>query len=371
MHIVIDCRFIRHSGIGRYIFEIVARLVKKSGYRFTLIVSPKETDERFIRLCTRDNVSFLSCAASMYSLREQVELPLRVPACDVFWSPHYNVPILPIRARRKIVTIHDVLHLAMGECLSFLKRCYARSFMYAAAHFYDAVLTDSCFSKREILRFEAIPPARIHVVYPGVDSLGLAVAGTPLSYALPARYILFVGNVKPHKNIVRMLDAYRLFCRMREDAPALLVLGRRDSFSAELDKSHIEEDFRERIHFTGYVEDAALAAIYRGAEAFVFPSLYEGFGLPPLEAMCAGVPVLASRAACIPEVLGDAALYFDPQSAEDMAEKLDLLMEDKALQEDLRRRGSQRVRRYTWDVAAEKVLALMMSEECYMRSVTI
>lgn len=366
MHIVIDCRFVHHSGIGRYTRELVPRLLRQmTGHRFTLIVSRKEFDEAFIRQCGETHAAFCYAEAGMYSLREQWEIPLCVPSCDVFWSLHYNAPVLPLRAKKKIVTIHDMAHLAMPEGLSFIKRLYARLFFWNATHRYDAILTVSEFSRQEISHFEKISKEKVHVYYIAVDTEHYKPCkdrrkweAVLRRYDLPAEYFLFVGNTKPNKNIRRMLEAYALFREKSREDIALAVVGKKDGLMTGvegLDELMDDLGIEDHTYFTGFVPEEDLPVLYSAARAFVFPSIYEGFGLPPLEAMACGCPVIASDVASLPEVCGDAALYANPYDARDMAAKLQELASSASLAERLVGAGFRRVEQFSWNQAAASI----------------
>ncbi len=366
MHIVIDCRFVHHSGIGRYIREIVPRLLRKlEGHRFTLLVSRREYDGFFMQQCEAAQAAFCYVEAGMYSLREQWEIPLRVPSCDVFWSLHYNAPILPLRARKKMVTIHDMAHLAVPEGMSFAKRLYARLFFWNAAHSYDEVLTDSEFSQQEILRYENVQKEKVHVHCIAVNT-GVYRPCTDKTkrekirrrYGLPANYFLFVGNAKPNKNIRRMLEAYAVFRENSSEEIALAIVGKKDGLLTGvegLDNLMDSLGLGSSVCFTGFVADEDLPILYSAARAFVFPSLYEGFGLPPLEAMACGCPVIASDAASLPEVCGEAALYVNPYDIQDMAAKLQNLASSAQLADRLVNDGFRRVKNFSWDMAAASI----------------
>ena len=370
MHIVIDCRFVNHSGVGRYIREIVTRLVKQPLHRFTLVVSAKEVNSRFFEQCTLSNVKFVYCSAEMCSIREQFELPLKIPACDVFWAPHYNAPILPVRAVRKIVTIHDAGHLAMQEGLSMIKRLYARLLMYTSTHWYDLVLTDSFFSKSEILKYEHIDEAKVKVQYCAVDTAQYKEVKDQVllnqvreRYHLPKAYFLCVGNIKPNKNIIRLLKAYAYFLAHTEIKIELVIVGKRDGLLTGVKGIESVIDglgIRKYVKFTGFVEDCHLPALYSMAEAFLFPSLYEGFGLPPLEAMACGCPVLVSNSASIPEICGDAARYFDPYDIEDIRKCLERFMQDIRLSDVLYRKELMIIKRYSWDGTSDQILSILL-----------
>lgn len=371
MHIVVDCRFVHHSGIGRYIRELVPRIMERLAEDgFTLLVSPEERDDIFLGQCER--AKLIPLEAGMYSLAEQWEVPRRVPSCDIFWAPHYNAPLLPVRAKKKIVTIHDMAHLVLQEGLSLPKRLYARLFFWNAAHRYDHILTVSDFSRSEILRWEAVPEEKISVHPIAADMVKYRPCGDEdrkrrvlERYGLPGEYILFVGNVKPNKNLRRMLEAYALFRREGTRNTGLVIVGKREGLMTGvmgLDALIRSLGIEDSVHFTGFVEDEDLPVLYSAAACFVFPSLYEGFGLPPLEAMACGCPVIASDAASIPEVCGPGALYADPRNSGDLAARLRELLGNPALAAEMTERGLRRVRRFSWEKAADGIAGLLTSE---------
>lgn len=326
MHIVIDCRFVNHSGLGRYIREIVSRLVIDNKNKYTLIISNDEINSDFLEKIKRKNVEKIYCNSKMYSVKEQIELPLRIPKCDIFWAPHYNAPILPIRAHRKIVTIYDMGHIAISKDLSFIKRIYAKLLMYTSTHFYDDIFTISKFSKSEIMKYERISEKKISIQYCGINlenymNIDIDINIVRKKYNLPLKYFLYVGNVKPHKNINRLIDAYAIFNKNIDSSIKLVIVGKKDGLltgikglEEKLYKYKLDKD----IIFTGFVEDKELPLLYKSAEAFLFPSLYEGFGIPPLEAMAVGCPVVVSRVASLPEIYGDSVLYVDPYNINDI-----------------------------------------------------
>ncbi len=323
----IDARMASFSGIGTYIREIVPLL---KNCRITLLVDQLGRD-----WCKEfDQVAF---DAKIYSMKEQALFPLKIPACDLFWSPHYNVPLLPIRAKKRIATIHDACHLVFG---SKLEKLYAKAVMGRALRKSDRVITVSEFSKREIERFfgngsvEAIPI--------GVNLERFLRVGRSdevrMRYRLPERFVLFVGNQKPHKNIEGL---ERAFAKVKVPGLELVIVGK-----------------GTRI---GQVDDRDLPALYSMAEAFVFPSFYEGFGLPPLEAMSCGCPTVVSKAASMPEVCGDASLYFDPANEMEIAEAIVKAVENP---EPLIKKGFERVKQFSWKKTAERHMRLF-EEVCH------
>lgn len=366
MHIVIDCRYADCSGIGRYISEILPRLVKNDAHKYTLLVASGEASASFREKCPGTETGFIECSSRMYSVKEQFEIPLKVPACDVFWSPHYNAPFLPVKAKVKIVTIHDLCHLRFQEGMSLVKKLYAKAFMGLSSRFYDQIFTVSEFTKNEIIKYERVPAEKICVHKLSADVEKYRRANDPIAaeavkekYCLPKDYFLFVGNVKPHKNIRRLLQAYAGYAKDTENPWSLAIVGKKEGLLTGengLEEIIDESGVKELVNFTGFVEDDDLPLFYRAAEAFVFPSLYEGFGLPPLEAMACDCPVVASNAASIPEVLGDAAYYFNSYSEAEISAALKEVSQNERLRNELREKGARRLKLYSWDKTAQEVM---------------
>lgn len=362
--LVLDARMVNHSGIGTYIQSLLEALVGHPSLDISLIGHAPEL--RKILGERLDMISVLPGTAPIYSIKEQLQLPCIIPGCDIFWSPHYNVPLLPIRARTRVVTIHDVYHLAYKCQLRPLEKIYASLVLPLAIRLSAGVITVSQFSKTEILSYTHVAAQKVTVIPNGVAAERFRHAQADLEllrrYGL-TEYVLFVGNVKPHKNITGLLKAMGY---IRRDYPGLklLVVGKRTQFItgvAGLDKLIDELDLADQVVFSDYVNDADLCALYAGARMLVFPSFYEGFGLPPLEAMAAGTPVVASRAASIPEVCGDAAWYVDPHNPQDIAQGIMRILQDAALRDELIRKGRLRVDTFSWQTSAQRHMRLFES----------
>jgi len=315
--ICIDARMIDCSGIGRYLRNILQAIVAE--YDTYLLGDP----EKLQRYSCCKNAEIIPASSSIYSIREQIELPFKIPQCDVFWSPHYNIPILPIRAKKRLVTIHDVFHLAFPDTLSPIKRLYSKTVIQKAASLSDAVITVSMFSNQEILRFCSCIPNKIHVIHNGIDTTFFhpitdqkKIKTVKNRYNLPENFILCVGNIKPHKNLERLLKAFENLINKGLTDAKLVIVGNKNNLITA-DNSAISllaksPALRQNVIFTGHVDDKDLPTIYSSAKLFVFPSLYEGFGFPPLEAQACGCPVIVSKAASLPEICGNSAHYIDP-----------------------------------------------------------
>src|SRR5688572_20744872 len=297
-----------------------------------------------------------------YSLAEQISIPLAVrrEKLDLLHAPHYVLPALT--TSRSVVTIHDCIHLMFPE---YLKRrlgsAFARASLYTAAHKSDRVFTVSEQSKRDILNFFKVPPEKIVVTPNAIDdrfSLPPSeehVRQTRERYQLSHSYLLYVGNIKPHKNLERLIEAFHLVRSQGRSELELLIIGDEISKLQSLRRAVHRHDIHRYVRFLGFVPDETLAVLYRLASVFVFPSLYEGFGLPPLEAMASGTPVITSNVSSLPEVVGDGAILVDPYSAEAIADGIMTVLRSTHMRTELQERGLKRVKEYSWARSVQQV----------------
>lgn len=316
--LTVDCRMIRHSGIGTYLQNLLEFISRMSDMQLYCI-GDKQILKEF---SWAGSVHIIPCNAPIFSLREQFELPFKIPVCDIFWSPQYNIPIFPIRAKKRVVTLHDVYHMAFFHTLSTMEKIYAKLMLNAAVLLSDTTITVSEFSQKEILRYLIAPKEKIQVIHNGAKRFPVTRPENPIKKP----YILVVGNVKPHKNLANAIKAFKLISEKFSDI-MLCFVGEKEKLRTS-DTGLVQEiaSVQERIIFTGHVDDAMLASYYHGASLLLFPSYYEGFGLPVLEAMQFSIPIAASNAASIPEVGGEAILYFDPFDTDAMADTMRLIL---------------------------------------------
>jgi glycosyltransferase involved in cell wall biosynthesis len=218
-------------------------------------------------------------------------------------------------------------------------------------------------SRRDLVSHLGLDVDRVQVIPEGVDARFRPPVNDAWLQAVLARYIikrpyvLYVGGINARKNIARLFTAYA-YLRERHPDVALVLGGKRQWQTDEIDATFRRLNLTDHVHFTGYVDDADLPALYTAAELFVFPSLYEGFGLPPLEAMACGTPVVTSNVSSLPEVVGDAALTVDPYDVGGLALAIERVLTDEKLQMELRRRGIERAAQFTWERAARETLAM-------------
>lgn len=267
------------------------------------------------------------------------------------------------------VVVHDLSFRAHPEYFPNVVAWYMRWLTGWAIRRAERVLTVSEFSRRELLRFYPRAKGKVSVVLNGVarefcslsngDAVGMD-ARTLSSYGVTPPYILALGNIHPRKNLSRLLDAYVRLKQRRASVPSMVWVGASRWGSDEL----LERARSAGVVLTGFVAQEDLPAFYRGAEMLIYPSLYEGFGLPPVEAMTCGTPVIVSDTTSLPEVVGEAALMVDPTDVGVMVEAMARLLDDDVLRGKLREAGLARSKRYTWPRAARDLLAAL-SGECY------
>jgi glycosyltransferase involved in cell wall biosynthesis len=223
------------------------------------------------------------------------------------------------------------------------------------------VLTVSEASKRDILKYFNIPASKIDVIYNAIDErFNEAPSDEDVwrvreRYQLKDPFILYAGNIKPHKNLERLIEAFYLLRREGLEQVKLLIIGDEISKYATLRRAVHRYKLHQYVRFFGFVPDRTLAVLYRLAGVFVFPSLYEGFGLPPLEAMAGGTPVITSNVSSLPEVVGDAAMLIDPYDPVAIASAMRRVLSEPALRDDLRRRGFARVKEFSWDRSVKRI----------------
>jgi glycosyltransferase involved in cell wall biosynthesis len=278
----------------------------------------------------------------------RLALYLRSAKPKLFVSPGYNAPLgapCPF-----VFCVHDLNHLVMSENSNALKRAYYRLIMKPALHRARTVLTVSEFARRSICEWAELPESRVRNVGNGISDAFVPAALRQDDGKQP--YFLYVGNHKPHKNFDRLLEAFAL-SKVRNDFLLMSTGSPTERLSRRMDELKLEG----RVKFAGEVSDNELASLYRGATALVLVSLYEGFGLPLIEAMSCGTPVITSNVASMPEVAGNAAIQVNPLDVAAIAESMTQLASDSDLRQRLRMLGIERSRLYSWDITASRVAA--------------
>ena len=353
--LTIDLRWIDSSGIGTYIQGILPGIIEALDDVEVVGIGDRRRLEQFAWSAAQ-NVRLISCHADRYSLAEQWQVLTAIPKnTDLFFAPHYPTPLLyrgPLA-----VTVHDMSHLIVPEIAgNWKKRAYAEIMFRTIRKRAAVVFTVSEFSRRELLRLtqgkaeQKIVPTPLGITQDWYEA-------KQESREHPGPYLVYVGNIKPYKNVGRLVEA---FLSIRDRVPHdLLLVGQSEGLITGESQQFFERvrSAGNRIQMTGFVSRSQLLSLVGHADALVLPSLYEGFGLPPLEAMAAGTPVVVSRVASLPEVCGEAALYFDPLDVSDMANTLARLLLDADLALSMSKLGRERSERFRWETCAEKTAA--------------
>jgi glycosyltransferase involved in cell wall biosynthesis len=360
VRIGIDARKLHDFGIGTYIRNLLRHLARlDSRTEFVVLARPEDCAGL---ASLGPNFRTVPETAPNYSVAEQIRIPLalRRERVTLFHAPHYVLP--PLVRCRSVVTIHDCIHLMFPQYLpSRLALTYARTSIVLAARRATRVLTVSESSKRDILRFVDIPADKIDVIYNsyderfGVEPREEDVVRVRERYQLHDEFVLYAGNVKPHKNLERLIDAFAIVRKRGLEHLKLVLIGDDISKYAALRRAVHFHQLHKYVRFLGYMPEETLAVMYRLAGVFVFPSLYEGFGLPPLEAMASGTPVVTSNVSSLPEVAGDAAVLVDPYHPASIADGIERVLCDDSLRRELRSRGLSRARQFSWEASVRRV----------------
>ena len=354
--VTIDARMIMDGGIGTYLQQLLPRVFRKRpGWQFILLGNRRRLAD--LGFEGMPNVQLAHAGAPIFSVREQLEMPRRIPRdTDLYWAPNYDIPVLarvPL-----VVTIHDVNHVALPELLGgVVRRRYARWMMGQAIARARRIIFDSDFTRHETTRFFGDAASKGTVVHLGVDSGWWEARERSPSRPEPKPYFLYVGNIKRHKNVPFLLRAFGAV--MKQVPHRLLLIGRTEGLRADPQVMAELERLGERAALLGELDNDDVRTYVAHAEAVVTASLYEGFGLPALEAMATGIPCLVSRAGSLPEICGDAALLADPRDESAFAASMLRIANDARLRQQLVQRGKTRAAQFTWDVTAEKTAAVL------------
>ncbi|HEV7215669.1 MAG TPA: glycosyltransferase family 1 protein [Chloroflexota bacterium] len=371
MHVGINAQLIslagsyRNAGVSQYIYQVLTHLCPTPPVeRVTAFVGPAA---RPATLPVHGGVALHPSGLpterpAVRIIWEQVLQPplLAAKGIDLLHSPVNVLPLLlPTPA---VLTIHDLSFLRFPATFSPAKRRYQAAMTSFSARRARLVLTDSEHTRRDVVRLLGVPPGRVRTVYPGVTeryrpAAPEAVESFRRRHGLPERYFVHVGTLQPRKNLERLISAFARFKRASGLPHALLLVGGKGWLYEGLVQRARREAVEGSVHFVGFAAPEDVPLWYAAAEAMVFPSLYEGFGFPIVEAMACGTPVLSSTASCLPEAAGQAAELFDPFDGEALAQAMLRIAADPARRQELRLLGFAQAAQFTWERTAQAVLS--------------
>ncbi len=360
---------LRAGGTGRYAINLTrAMLAEAAAHRpdleFVVLTGPQTSREVMEEFRGRCEECFLGAKSSVIRSLTLVPAALRRLRVDIFHGmDHVGIPLVG-RSGKYVVTVHDVIPLILPETFTPRHRLVVRLALARVRRKADLVVVPSHAVKRDVVRRVGLPEDRVVVTHEGCEPRfrpvrsAAARRDVAARYGLPPRYVLAVGTLEPRKNLTTLLEA---FARLRRDGEVdadlrLVLAGARGWLDEPIFATVRSLGLEDAVRFTGFVDDADLPVVYSGAALFVFPSLHEGFGLPLLEAMACGVPVVTSNISSMPEVAGDAAVLVDPRDADGLAAAIARLLRDGALRDRLREAGIARARQFSWEATARRTL---------------
>ena len=372
MKIGIDARLYgsRHGGIGRYIENLIKQLeiIDHDNQYFIFLSKNNYADYQ----PQNNNFQKVLADFKIYGFKEQLLFPLLLKKyqLDLVHFPHFNMPIF--YNGRFIVTIHDLIitHYPNSRATTLnpivykIKLLFYKIIVKIVAKKAKKIITVSEYSKNNVVKFLKVKPSKITVTYEGVD---LPKAGQADCNELKNKlgisqdFLLYVGSAYPHKNLEKLILAFKIIIDNNPDpsTPAglqLVLVGKKNYFYNRLTKEIKKENLKNNVILTDYLNDNELVCLYKSAKLYVFPSLIEGFGLPPLEAQSYGLPVVSSNLTCLPEILGESAIYFDPNNIQSMVKTIVDTFNNPVLMESLKHKGFDNVRQYSWRTCAFKTL---------------
>jgi len=375
MKIGIDARTMGYyPGMGRYCSSIIEALAKMDKVNKYIVYVTKRPDMPSIQ-----NPNFIKIVVEIPPLSLgtlfRFSKVLARDKLDIFFAPFYISPwTVPCRM---VLTVHDMMDRSFPDIfahhpfpVSSLLKVFYRIVTWRSIKNASCIIAVSEFTKQEILRYHSIPGDKIVTIHEGVNNKFKQVTEADIlykiktKYNLPSEYVLFLGTTKYYKNIHRLLEGFAHHIKNKPKGEMQLVIaGMRNVLQSDLMRMAEYLGISERISFVGAIEEDDLAALYSGAKVFILPSLYEGFGLPALEAMACGTPVIVSNVSSLPEIVGNAAFFVNPYDAIDIYRALDMVLSNPALQQNLRQLGLEHVKKFSWDTAVKKTLDIF--EEIY------
>ncbi len=361
MRIGFDARLIGFSGAGVYTYNLLRNLLHIDSNNNYLIFTDRFTRDSTPVPPNAKNSRILSINASPLTLKHHFSFfsVFLTEQLDVYHYPHFDMPLG--QRYPSVVTVHDLHPISIAGYCSREKQYYFRLIVKLNLLRARKVIAVSEHTKREILENFPVDEGKIEVIHEGVDesfknTAGISSELAKRGFGLENDFILYVGNHKPHKNLVALLDAYARLDQNIQRTYDLIITGRMEESDMYLFQAVERLGLKNRVKFIGFVDQKSLPGLYKSATALVMPSLKEGFGLPVLEAMTCGTPVVAANTSALPEVAGDACVFFDPYEIDEMVAAISKVLQDEELRSRLSRLGKERAESFSWRESARRTL---------------
>lgn len=354
----------RLGGVGVYIRHLMQGMFAAKKDWKPLVFLAKKAVHPDSDLLNKDAIK----RVNIYSLQPQIRILseyflwpriLKKHKIDLLHSPISYIP--PGVTSPAIVTVHDLRYFHYPETYTRLRGKFLEKMIPKSAHSAARILTVSNATKKDIVKYLNVSADKIQVIYEGIDAARFQMRysaenyqSIKMKYRLPDRYLLSVGHLEPRKNYERLFESLAILADRLNLKTHLVIVGQENWYFQKIYDKVKSLKLSDYIHFTGFVDDADLPALYQKADLFIAPSLFEGFGFTPLEAMAAGIPVAASNTSSHPEILGDAAAYFNPYDPEDMAQTIKKILTDNDLRMAFVRDGHEQVKKFTWNSCCEQ-----------------
>lgn len=353
--------FYNVQGIEIFSQNIILELLKSKSDEFFILTGEYTPD---IFNFPKDNIVKIKGLKSKikraFWQQFQIYFLLKKYKIDLLFSPSLHAPMF---WGKKIVTIHDCAYDRFSEFDNLFSKIYFKMMFWSAKYFSKKIITVSCFSKKELIDVYKIKPEKIEIIYEGVPNLPQseddAAEKILQKFGITKPYFLFIGSSRPRKNIIGLIKAFYLFLKRSEQNYSLIIAGEIDKRFMNLEKEIKNYKLENNIFLIGFVSPEEKTILYKNSVALLFPSFYEGFGLPILEAQSLGIPVLTSNVSSPPEIAGEGALFIDPYNIEEITSGIEKITKNESLRKKLIQKGVENAKRFSWKKSTKKLLKII------------
>ena len=372
MRICIDARPIinKQTGLGRYTYNLINALKKVDDKNeYLILVHSNLASTHPVFNSDNSRFQYKKCPIPGVTVQQQYKLDyyLRTEHFDVYHYPHFDLPIALSKKYRSVFTVHDLtylLHRSVFRGAEYIKKFYTKQIMKLGIKFANRIITVSETTKKDLTNYFNVPQSKMVTIYEACEPIFVPINDREIinkfkqKWNLKNPFFLFIGEKRPHKNLIRQIEAFDLFQKKTAKKFDFIIIGKsyKNYFNPEERAKQL--NLKSQVRFLGYVEDYELPLFYNCAEAFMFPSLYEGFGIPILESFSCGTPVITSNISSTQEIAGGAALLVNPYKKEQIAEAMVRIITNVNLRQNYITKGFKQIKLFSWEIAALKTLRL-------------